>query len=206
MIRRSLIAAFATLTLAGAANASLIQNGDFDDSNVGYGGFLYGNGFTSTVAEATGWTFTNGSGILNNSWWGGSGTMAFLQNYSPFNWADPAISQTFTSNASSFNVSFQLRQRDGNAESVNVLLDGQAIAPTLQPVDSNWTSYSFDISGLTGSSHTLSFNGINLSSAPDSTLFVDGVSVTANAVPEPLSAALMLGGLGVMGWVRRRRT
>ena len=203
MIRHNLAVAFATLMLAGTANASLIQNGDFDISNVGNGSFLYGNGFTSLV-EAAGWSFANGSGVINDSSaWGNPGTVAFLQNYSDLAWAEPSISQTFTSGAGSFNVSFQLMQRSGNEQSVNVLLDGQAIAPTLTPVSSAWTSYSFDISGLTGSSHTLTFNGINLSNAEDSSLFVDSVNV--NAVPEPLSAALMLGGLGVMGWVRRRR-
>jgi hypothetical protein len=62
-----------------------------------------------------------------------------------------------------------------------VTLDGKALAPTLTPVDYAWTSYSFDIGGLTGGSHTLSFNAINLSSAWDSTLFVDHVGVTAAA-------------------------
>ncbi len=202
MIRRTLSVIFASLMIAGTAHASLIQNGDFDVSNVGYGGSLYGNGFTSTVAQAAGWTFVNGSGILNNSW-GGPGTMAFLQNFSPLGWANPSLSQTFSSNAGSFNVSFDLKQRGGNQESVNVLLDGKAVAATLTPIDSAWTSYSFNIAGLTGSSHTLSFNAINLSNASDSTLFVDKVSV--NAVPEPLSIALMLGGLGALAMVRRRR-
>jgi hypothetical protein len=208
MIRRTLIAALATLMLAGTANASLIQNGDFDVSNTGYGQGLYGNGFTPTVAQAPGWTFVNGSGILNNAW-GGPGTMAFLQNYSPFAWADPSLSQTFSSSATGYKVTFDLRQRGGNQESVNVTLDGKSLAPTLTPVDYEWTSYSFDIAGLTGGSHTLSFNAINLSSAWDSTLFVDHVGVTATAfasdVPEPFSIALMLGGLGAMGWARRRR-
>lgn len=208
MIRRTLTVAFATLLLAGTANASLIQNGDFDDSNTVYGQGLYGNGFTATIAQAPGWTFTNGSGILNNTW-GGPGTMAFLQNYSPLGWADPSLSQTFSSNGTGYNVTFQLRQRGGNQESVNVTLDGKALAPTLTPVDYAWTSYSFDITGLTGGSHTLSFNALNLSTAWDSTLFVDHVGVTATAfasdVPEPFSIALLLGGLGAMGWARRRR-
>lgn len=204
MIRRVVVATFASLLLAGSANASLIQNGNFDLSNAGAGQGLYGNGFSSTVVQAPGWTFTNGSGILNNGW-GGAGTMAFLQNYSPLNWANPSLSQTFTSSASSFTVSFQLRQRGGNQESVNVLLDGKAIAATLTPVDHMWTTYSFDIAGLSGSSHTLSFNAFNQSRAADSTLFVDSVTVTANDVPEPVSIALVMGGLGMIGVARRRR-
>lgn len=204
MIRHILAGVVASLLLTGTANASLIQNGDFDLSNASFGNAVYGNGFSATVAQAPGWTFVSGSGILNNAW-GGPGTMAFLQNYSPAGWKDPSLSQTFTSDANSFTVSFQLKERGGNSESVNVLLDGKALAATLTPVDSAWTSYSFTIAGLTGSSHTLSFNGINLSSATDSTLFVDSVNVTANAVPEPLSIALVLGGLGVMGAARRRR-
>lgn len=206
MIRHTLHAVVATLILTGAAHASLIQNGNFDQSNVDSGHHKYGNGF-GDVVQADGWTFTNGSGILNDAIyaWGVSGTMAFLQNYSPFGWADPSLSQTFGANASSFTVSFKLRQRGGNQESVDVRLDGKAVAPTLTPVDDAWTTYSFNISGLTGSSHTLSFDALNLSPAEDSTLFVDDVSVIANEVPEPFSMALMLGGLGVMGWVRRRR-
>lgn len=203
MIRHVLASVFASLLLTGSANASL-QNGDFDLSNASMGTGVYGNGFGGTVAQAPGWTFGNGSGILNNAW-GGSGTMAFLQNYSPLGWKDPSLLQTFTSDATSFTVSFQLKERAGNSESVNVLLDGKAVAATLTAVDSAWTAYSFVVAGLTGSSHTLSFNGINLSGAADSTLFVDSVNVTANAVPEPLSIALLLGGLGAMGAVRRRR-
>lgn len=39
--------------------------------------------------------------------------MAFLQNYSRLGWANPSLSQTFSSNAGRFDVSFELKQRGG---------------------------------------------------------------------------------------------
>lgn len=206
MIRSVLMLAFAGI-FSTSAHATLIQNGGFSSSNVGYGGANYSNGFSPTVVSAAGWTFTNGSGVINHSWEGVArqGTVAFLQNYSPLGWANPSLSQVFNSAASSFQVSFQLAQRPDNQQSVNVMVDGKALAPTLKPVGQDWTSYTYNISGLTGASHTLSFNGINLSGMADSSLFIDNVSVRANVVPEPASAALLLTGLGLAGLVRRRR-
>lgn len=66
-----------------------------------------------------------------------------------------------------------------------------------------WQSFSTSFVG-TGATQTLSFIGVNSGPGSDSTLIgLDNVSVSA--VPEPGSMALLLTGLGVMGWVARRR-
>jgi hypothetical protein len=213
MIRRSLTALAAGLLLASSAHATVFvpfQNGNFSSTNVTTGSYLYSNGFTPTQATATGWTFSGGSGIINDSTsWNvaaGQGPVAFLQNYTDARFTNPAISQTFSLIAGSYSVSFQLAQRDGNSESVAVTFDGAALTPTLTPIGSAFTTYTFALANLNLGSHTLSFNGINQSGASDSTLFIDNVSVsTRAAVPEPASAALVVTGLGLLGVVSRRR-
>jgi hypothetical protein len=54
---------------------------------------------------------------------------------------------------------------------------------------------------LAAGTYELEFN--DGSASPRSTFVLDNLSVTA--VPEPGTWALMLGGLGVVGWMARRR-
>ena len=52
-------------------------------------------------------------------------------------------------------------------------------------------------------SHTLTFTGLNPKNETDTTGFIDNVSVLA--VPEPETYAMLLGGLGLLGFVSRRK-
>jgi PEP-CTERM motif len=65
--------------------------------------------------------------------------------------------------------------------------------------DSNLT---LNFSNLSEGWHTLSFNRYGGLLGP---LKVDDVTLTVTAVPEPQTYALMLSGLGLVGWVARRR-
>lgn len=204
------ILAVATALVGANANAAvnLIVDGGFNlGANVG--AYNYANGFHgSLVGTGTPWTFTDGSGVANKaSAWGGmanSNALAFIQNYSGFAHNTPTVSQSFTSSASSYVVTFDLAQRPSNSESLQVLLDGQVLGNTLlTPVGASFTNYSFTVSGLTGTNHTLQFKGVNNSNRNDSSLFLDNVSVTA--VPEPETYAMMVAGLALVGVVARRR-
>jgi hypothetical protein len=191
------------------ADTNLILNGDFGNSNViTPGTFLYANGFTNVVVSDPGWTFVDGTGIANNSsTWGGVASnqiVAFMQSYDGFSSNSPSISQSFASSSSAFVISFDLAQRANHAgiESITVLLDNKTAIANLAPASGAFSPYSFTVTGLTGSTHTLTFKGVNPTQS-DSTLFLDNVSV--NAVSEPETYAMLMAGLGLMCCVAYRR-
>ena len=211
MILRALTLAIASLVVAAGASATpmtsnLLQNGEFETSNVTDGNYAYANGFHAQLQIAN-WNFVGGTGVANHAGpWGGQGaleTVAFLQNYAGFNPNSPSISQTFTSLATNLLIRFQAAQRPGNTESVAVLLDGNAIGATLTPGSADWTNYTLSASNLGSGQHVLSFQGVNGTNAYDSSLFLD--SVTVAAVPEPATYAMLLLGLGMFGFMAQRR-
>lgn len=194
---------------AHAAAVNLISDGGFDIGATN-NNYSYANGFHGTMTgKGSPWTFTDASGVANHaSAWGGLAsidTVAFIQSYGGFTSNTPTVTQSFSSNASSYIVTFDLAQRPGNRESLQVTLDGQVLSGgLLTPASSAVSSYSYTVSGLTGSNHTLQFKGVNNSGAYDSSLFLDNVSVTA-AVPEPETYAMLMAGLAMVGVVARRR-
>ena len=61
------------------------------------------------------------------------------------------------------------------------------------------------LAGLTPGQHTLVFGGTIPELAPGATPFTLEVTATINVVPEPETYALMLAGLGLVGYAARRR-
>lgn len=208
-IVRILAVAAALIGSSAHAASNLIIDGGFD-IGASYGDYNYANNFHgSMTGKGSPWSFTDASGVVNHAGaWGGvasTSTVAFIQNYNGFAANTPTVSQSFNSSATSYTVTFDLAQRPGNHESVQVTLDGQVLSGgLLTPASSAISSYSYTVSGLSGSNHTLQFKGVNNSGAYDSSLFLDNVSVTA-AVPEPETYAMLMAGLAMVGAVARRR-
>lgn len=196
---KRLIATTAAFLLSTSAFAStpVLVNGSFENNTVG-GGYAYGN-------VAAGWDFGSGSGVsANGTAWNGSAqdgnAFAFLQNIS-------SLSQSFVSTAAAnYGFAFNLALRPGYSpgQSVTVSLDGTQLGQ-YGVTSTGWTSFNLNALNIGAGTHTLSFAGTNPSNAFDTTAFVDNVSMTVSAVPEPGTYAMLLAGLGLLGFMARRR-
>jgi autotransporter-associated beta strand protein len=62
-----------------------------------------------------------------------------------------------------------------------------------------------DFDSFSGAFSGFAFNGLSPSFAANVVFGADGVALSVTAVPEPETYALMLMGLGVVGWMSRRR-
>ncbi|KHA79560.1 hypothetical protein NC77_05065 [Janthinobacterium lividum] len=196
---KRLIATVAATVLTSAAFAStpVLSNGGFENNSVG-GGYVYGN-------VAPGWSFTGGAGVsASYTAWNGvaqeGNAFAFLQNTA-------SISQSFVSSgAADYSFAFNLALRPGydQGQAVTVSLDGSLLGQ-YAVTSTGWTSFNVNALNIGAGSHTLSFAGINPNNAHDTSAFLDGVSMNVSAVPEPGTYAMLLAGLGLLGFMARRR-
>jgi hypothetical protein len=196
MMKRLVMLAVSSLFSAAALAATpTIDNGSFETTTVG-SGYWYGN-------AASGWSFLDGAGVTaNGTAWNGAASdgayFAFLQNTA-------SITQTFTSTvAASYTFDFDLALRAGYAagQVVAVSLDGVELGQYTASL--GWSSTTVSAYNIGAGSHTLSFAGIT-TNAGDTSAFLDNVAMSVSAVPEADTYAMLLAGLGVVGFVARRR-
>lgn len=203
MIKRMLLAAALSASIASSANAALVINGGFED------GPATGGTFTTLFAgdtSITGWEVTAGSiDYIGGYWQAAGGTHSIdLAGVSL-----GTISQTISTIAGQwYEVSFFVSKNpDGGADerTGTVSFDGTILpfaysAPT-SLADMNWVEYTYQFLA-TDSSTILSF-------AADPTAgccygpALDEVAVAA--VPEPSTWAMLLLGFGAVGYGLRRR-
>ena len=208
------IAALAALATAGTANAAteLVVNGSFENNVI--------SSSWAALSSVTGWT-SSASGnsafeIQKGATQGGQGgfnpVAAAGTQYLELNAASlTSVSQSIATTAGgTYALSFAYSGRPdtpGGASSLmNVYWGSTLLTPTalIGNTSGVWQTYSQNVSAL-GSSTLLRFESIGPVSAPTYGSYLDNVSVMT-AVPEPESYAMMLLGLGLLGFMARRKT
>lgn len=184
----------------GGANAALV-NGSFDDQ-------VQNAGSWGVYQSLPGWTTASGSGIeVRNSVVGSAydgGNFVELDSYN-----NSSMSQSVATTAGAlYTLSFAYSAREGVSAASNpiqALWNGSSVATVSAEGNGQsgnvWNVYSYKVIG-TGHD-TLTFAALGTNDALGGSL--DAVSLTA-AVPEPSTWALMLGGIGLIGFSLRRRT
>jgi PEP-CTERM motif len=87
-----------------------------------------------------------------------------------------------------------------------VAFDGNSYTPAVNisvPGVFGADAWTYAASNLSASAHTLDITGTLLGGSVG---FTGSISITAQPVPEPETYALLLAGLGIVGWVARRRS
>jgi hypothetical protein len=182
------------MALPVLANANLVANGSFEADSQSAGTW-------NILSSLTGWT---GSAELRNNV---AGTASDGFNFVELDTTgNSSIYQDFTGLSGLYNLSFDYSARPGVAKDSNPIqawwngallttVTGNGIGKS----DNNWLTLDFLVSG-TGNDK-LTFTAAGISDSYGGSL--DNVILTA--VPEPETYGMMLAGLGLIGFVARRR-
>lgn len=193
-------AAFAAILIAGAAqaNTNLIQNGDFESTAFGsFTGYNIANASSSAIGN---WTVGGTSVDVIRGAYGAINGNSIDMLGTP---GPGSLSQGFATVAGhNYLVSFDLSANgvggDSKALTVNV---GAAPAYNYVGNMNNHVTESFSYHATTTGLTQLTFTS---AASGYSGAVIDNVSVTA-AVPEPETYAMLLAGLGMVGFIARRK-
>ena len=192
-------ATIAAMFASGAASASgnIILNGDFETvSNVHANDYLVVGAGQGTIAD---WTVGGNSvDIINNSYNSISGnSIDMLGTPGP-----GSLSQSFSFAANTtYTLSFDLnRNPNSHGAGLDVFVNGDHHS---YEGTSLTTNYSFNFTtGSVAGAQLLTFSSVGGDNYSGAVL--DNVSLTA-AVPEPETYAMLLAGLGMVGFMARRK-
>lgn len=170
--------------------------------------FKQANGAGGGSLAGSTWTFADGGGITRNvsafaPATAPEGSQAgMLQNSSQFS----TTVSDFEAGVS-YSLSFEAAGRTGGANPFQVFLNGNAltfgVSTTITPSVGSYGSFTSTAFTTTGGPFSLDFIGTN--PGGDRTSFIDDIrfNFMAEAIPEPSSA--LLGGIGTLLLLRRRR-
>ena len=203
---RSLAAALAVA--AGCAHATPIPATQLV-SNGGFESITLASGTWSTPSTLSGWTVGPlGVEIRNNA----EGSAYAGNNFAELDTTGNSwISQTLATTAGgTYTLSFAYAPRENvpsTSNGIAVYWNGSLLntytATGGGTGSNNWQVFTYNL-GATSGSTELKFMAVGLSDTLGGSL--DAVSVTRSAVPEPATLATMAFGLGMMGFVRRRKS
>ena len=183
-----------TITSAHAAN--LITNGSFETGDL--------TGWTSSYGSLNPFGTTYGSGMDGTYW-------AWLAGYE----TPITLSQTVTglTSGATYTLSWIMASEFFNADAVRVSVNGGAGSLFTAPPYiaggfnggfwDNWVSKSLTFTA-TGTSATIQFDTIGLN-IEGYDVGIDKVSLLAGGAPEPATWAMMILGIGAVGFAMRRR-
>lgn len=210
MNRSVLFAAALVLASPVAASATSLVDGGFEIKGAAlpvtdycYDGFITPGG---PACAPGAWV---GAGVIRSGSGAWGGTASQAGDYHGFVQGTQSLSQSFTATESGI-VSLSWfdtnRTNNGGDQSYVVSISiGSNIKGTGSYTSSQggWVGRTLSpFSLVAGNTYTVKFAGL---STEDRTAFVDSVSLSSTAVPEPSSWAMLLAGFGLIGFAARRR-
>lgn len=195
LIQAGALAAILASGMAQAAPVELIVNGNFETTvNGDVDGYrVVGSG----SGDIVGWTVGNTSVDLIKGGYGAISGNSIDMLGTP---GPGALSQAFSTVAgTNYLLSFDLSRNGGDSSLLSVSFNGGA-QTTFTGTDTI-THYTVDYTA-TSASTTLEFLSANV--VANSGAVIDNVSVVS-AVPEPETYGMLLAGLGLLGFIGRRK-